>query len=414
MLTTVLLVCFSMKGKDYIRVGIVVGAMATEYEKLVASAEALVAERALEFLTAKQKAEFERKNLDKAFRLCSKAIEIDASLPAAHLELGIILEAQTGLTKAAESFLTAMQCAEVDPSESGAKVWARSAAHAYAVLSRLPDEKRPAWWEAHELLSRSERVVTLLPEESLAHKWRGEALSGFQDAVPMGADLPRAQSLREAAAHFQRVVALSTSAEEKKAAALASADCLMKAARFESQAGKPADSDGEVATAGGGGGKNANKNKKKKEKAKIKLAEQLLSEVTDPVAKEGGKTTADAGGSSSMGGEPDGTELAYSANYEAPSAISGAISGGAAAAAESETGYVWADPLPEDFVDALAEIGISAGSPVTAVDMVGIDAQGGAAVSEEVGLIRRVQPLTSGVPATQLALGATAPAVDVS
>jgi len=326
---------------------------------LAAQAQTLLDERALDFLTPKQKAEFNKKQLDKAERKCREALKLDAALPVAHQVLGAVLEARGDLGGAAASFTAAMEAAGGANAEPATAAWATAASRAYAVLVRCAEAARPAWWADETLLALSERAVAALPESALAHTWRAELLSGLQPALPPRAAARSAEQHRAAAAHHQKVAALAPDKEAKKAAAAAAAECLTAATRAEKQPA-PGAEDAEAAADEGAGtasSKNAAKNRKKKEKAKAKLAEKLLSEV-------------------------EAAEGSAAAKAESkPAAAEGA------AAAGGRTGYRWADPLPEGWVEALSELSIVAGAPVSQVDLQGMAAEGGPAESVAVGLI---------------------------
>ena len=158
------------------------GDQETDTSKLLASATALISEEASEFLPKNQQADFLKKNLDKAERKAERAIELDANLAAAHYALGTVRSRTNRRPLAAQSFVRAMELtsgADDDPA-SWSEIWAESASHAYEMLSACPGEPRPAWWKDDAaLLTLSERAATLLPESTLAHRWRADVLSAF-------------------------------------------------------------------------------------------------------------------------------------------------------------------------------------------------------------------------------------------
>ena len=56
-------------------------------------------------------------------------------------------------------------------------------------------------------------------------------------------------------------------------------------------------------------------------------------------------------------------------------------------ASSGENTYRWADPLPQSCLAALAELGVVAGAFVSAIDLVGIAAEGGPEEAVAAGLI---------------------------
>ena len=59
--------------------------------------------------------------------------------------------------------------------------------------------------------------------------------------------------------------------------------------------------------------------------------------------------------------------------------------------AEESARYRWVDPLPANFAEAFAEMGVEPGAELTAADLEGIGVEGGPQVAIECGLIERVE-----------------------
>ena len=340
-----------------------------EYERLVSSSMDLINTPPLDFLGAKEKKLFLEKNLKKAESQCRRALELSDMLPAAHYALGCAQSASGAMTAASASFIAA-----ADRSDRFSSEWANAAARAYAMLVDSPDAERPEWWTDEQLMEFSERAVNLLPSSGHTHRWRAGVLCGLPLGLPTLSAARSAEQMRIASTHYQNAAKFAESKEDKRPDVEAAAACLVLAKRLDAQAtasstaGGVGDEEEEKATTSTASSKNAAKNRRKKEKAKQKLADQLMSELeagpeTNAAASEAAASSADA-------------ELPI-APPSTPSAASSA----------SKSVYRWADPLPDSFLDTLAEMGINAGDPVTDIDMVGIDAEGGADEAIRVGLI---------------------------
>lgn len=361
-----------------------------EYDRLVSQAVELVHTPALDFLSAKERKLFLEKNLKKAESQCRRAIELDPAQPAAYYALGCAQNASADGMAAAASFVKAMEFAHDEFSTE----WANAAMHAFATLMANASAPRPAWWADAQLLVYSERALTALPEATLTLLWRAQVLSGLPVALPPLATQRSAEQLRTAATHYTAVAKLLSSKEEKRAAVEEAAACLVHAKRLDAQAaaaaasgsgGGGAASDAVVADDGDdgagddsmatapGSSKNAAKNRKKKEKAKAKLAEQLLLEV-----EAGPDETATKGAHA-----PDGTAV----TKDASASQLPLPPPGAPLASSGENTYRWADPLPQSCLAALAELGVVAGAFVSAIDLVGIAAEGGPEEAVAAGLI---------------------------
>ena len=364
-----------------------------EYDRLVAQAVELASTPALDFLGAKEKRLFLEKNMKKAENQCRRAIELDPDRPAAHYALGCALYANGDGTAAAGSFMAAMRLT----ADESTKEWANAATHAYAMLCANADAPRPEWWTDEALLELSERALATLPESSFALRWRADALSGLSACLPARTTARSAEQLRAASSLFQAAAKHTAAKDEKRSAVEAAAECLVQAKRLEAQATTPqvagsgagsrddasreaaAEEAGDAGTtgAGGGNGKNAAKNRKKKEKAKQKLAEQLLQEVEGTVGAEAasGETAAAETAAGETAAE---TVAAETASWPTPPPP---------ALATNAAAYRWADPLPASCLEALVEMGVVAGAPVSSIDLVGIAAEGGPEEAIAAGLI---------------------------
>lgn len=365
-----------------------------EYDRLVSQAVELVNTPALDFLSAKERKLFLEKNLKKAESQCRRAIELDPARPAAYYALGCAHNASADGMAAAASFVKAMEFAY----DESLTEWANAAMHAFATLMANASAPRPAWWADAQLLVYSERALTALPEATLTLRWRAQVLSGLPVALPPLATQRSAEQLRTAATHYTAVAKLLSSKEEKRAAVEEAAACLVHAKRLDAQAaaaaasgsdGGAAASDAAVADDGDdgagddsvatapGSSKNAAKNRKKKEKAKAKLAEQLLLEV-----EAGPDETATKGAHAHDGASVTKDASASQLPLPPPGAPLASSGGGT---------YRWADPLPQSCLAALAELGVVAGAFVSAIDLVGIAAEGGPEEAVATGLIVPVQ-----------------------
>jgi len=382
-----------------------------EYERLVKQATELVNAPPLDFLSTKEKKEFVEKNLKKAENQCRRAVELFPSKADAHYTLGCAQSA-SGQTKAAAASFTAVTAFE----EEGSVLWADAATHAYAMLAACADAPRPEWWTDEQLLAISERAVAMLPESPHAQLMRADALSSFEivdHGLPERTVTRTGEHLRTASAHYQAAAKIALSKEEKRAAVYASAECLVHAKRVDALVAASAatasaggsggggfgalaaglvamdaaadgeeegrQQGGEGAASGAASGKNAAKNRKKKEKQKQKLAEQLLQEVEGDAAvrKPIPGTAAASGTTQPYYDVSRGLPLAdFGIDVPLPPAPPRAV-------------YRWANPLPESCSKALSEMGVEAGGVVSAVDLVGIEAEGGPEEAVAAGLIVR-------------------------
>lgn len=379
------------------------GEQETDTAKLISAAEALLSEPASDFLPPQQKVEFLRKNLDKAMRKLERAIELDASLSAAHHLLGVVCERTGRKPAAAQSFVRAAELAagsDADPSTRDA-AWAESAARAFGLLlassSSAAETPLPDWWTDAALLALSERAVQLLPESAAAHRWRAACLSGFRTPslakapqAPEAAAERSAVQLRAAATHFSKAAAQMVGApgaeeEQRDALVQAGAACLRDAMQLERlQAGGGGggdnEADGEAARAAREAEAKAAKNRKKKLAKRSKAGAEGAA-ADDDEGNGGGSGPSGAGGSS-----------AADAVVESPAAALAAAAAVSAAAAAPPrppplAGYRWATSLPAGYRELLGSMGILPGGPVSEVDLKGVVAEGGAAVAVAVGLL---------------------------
>ena len=193
----------------------------SEYERLVSLASKLVADGG---------------NLAKAIKQAKKACELLPHFPTAYHVLGSAHEANGAPKLAAEAFISAMEKAEADQ-KVDPKIWADSAAHAYAMLIMAPDAAKPIWWTDDDLLRLSERAVILLPNDLRSQKWRADVLSGLQSALPASnrSDIEHRspEQYRDAATHFQAVAALLPSADAKRGMVKAGVMCRARADALE-------------------------------------------------------------------------------------------------------------------------------------------------------------------------------------
>ena len=105
--------------------------------------------------------------------------------------------------EAAQRFLEAME-RSMDP-----EMWARVTAEAFSMLTlqACAEVAKPEWWNDEGLKALSASVVRAAPDDMEPQQMRAAVLAGQCDAWEAG---PRsAAELREAAAHFERVAALT-------------------------------------------------------------------------------------------------------------------------------------------------------------------------------------------------------------
>ena len=99
----------------------------------------------------------------------------------------------------------------------GSRPWAKATAWAFGTLTQEAccEVAKPEWWNDEGLKAMSARVVSAAPDDGIAHQMRAMVLSGRCGAWEAG---PRsAAELKEAAAHFERAVALCPAPAAKAA-----------------------------------------------------------------------------------------------------------------------------------------------------------------------------------------------------
>ena len=142
----------------------------------------------------------------RAARAYREAIALRPDRPEAYYNLGIALGNSGHDVDAAQWFLEAKKRYQV-----GSEGWAEATAWAFTMLrqEKCAEVAKPEWWNDEGLKALSARVVRLAPNYWRAHGMRGTVMSGLSGAWEVG---PRpAAEFEEAAAHFDRVAALSLS-----------------------------------------------------------------------------------------------------------------------------------------------------------------------------------------------------------
>ena len=144
-----------------------------------------------------------REDWHRAARAFREAIALRPDEPVAYLNLGTILANSGHHVEAAQRYLEAKERYPV-----GSEDWAAATAAAFEML-RLPEcaeAAKPEWWNDEGLKALSARVVRAAPNDGPANNMRAQVLSGRGGAWEAG---PRsAAELKEAAAHYDRAVAI--------------------------------------------------------------------------------------------------------------------------------------------------------------------------------------------------------------
>ena len=146
----------------------------------------------------------------RAARAFREAIALRPDEPVAYFNLGGALCNSEHDVEAAQWYLEAKQRNPV-----GSKNWAMATAMAFDMLRReaCGEVAKPEWWNDEGLKALSARVVRAAPNDLAANHMRAEVLSGCGAAWEVG---PRsAAELKEAAAFFDRTVALLTAPAQK-------------------------------------------------------------------------------------------------------------------------------------------------------------------------------------------------------
>ena len=153
----------------------------------------------------------------KAFR---EAIALRPDKPAAYFNLGAALDSSGHYVEAAQRYLEATERYPV-----GSEIWARATAGAFDMLrlEECAEVATPEWWNDKALKALSAKAVRAAPDDENAHLMRASVLRGQLGAWEAG---PRsAAELKEAAAHFDRSVALCNAPAVKAEYALFAGRC---------------------------------------------------------------------------------------------------------------------------------------------------------------------------------------------
>ena len=127
--------------------------------------------------------------------------------------------------EAAQRYLEAKERLSV-----GSELWARATACAFDSLrlKACAEVSKPEWWNDEELKALSVRVLRAAPHQEAAHVMRALVLSGLSGGA-WEAGPRSAAELMEAAAHFERSVALSSAPAVKAEKARIAATCRSRA-----------------------------------------------------------------------------------------------------------------------------------------------------------------------------------------
>eukprot|EP00964_Phaeocystis_antarctica_P153123 scaffold121253_cov60-Phaeocystis_antarctica.AAC.1 len=147
----------------------------------------------------------------KAARTYREAIALRPDRPEAYMNLGAVLDNSGHLVEAAQRFLEAKERYPVGSD------WAEATALVFDMLrlKECAEVAKPEWWNEEGLKVLSAMVVGVAPNDALANSMRGTVLGGGFGAWEAG---PRsAAELKEAATHYERAAALTSSAPTVKA-----------------------------------------------------------------------------------------------------------------------------------------------------------------------------------------------------
>eukprot|EP00964_Phaeocystis_antarctica_P130026 scaffold93840_cov60-Phaeocystis_antarctica.AAC.2 len=151
-----------------------------------------------------------KQDFRRAAKANREAIALRPEGPVAYFNLGNALTHSGHKVEAAQRYLEAKDRCPV-----GSGLWTRSTASAFAILRLKEGDEvvKPEWWNDEGLKALSARVVRAAPNDLAANHMRAEVLSGCGAAWEVG---PRsAAELKEAAAFFDRTVALLTAPAQK-------------------------------------------------------------------------------------------------------------------------------------------------------------------------------------------------------
>ena len=157
----------------------------------------------------------------RAARAYREAIPLRPDEPTAYYNLGAVLSNSGHYVEAAQRSLEAMERYPV-----GSEDWAEATAHAVEMLQReeCSEVAKPEWWNDQGLKALSARVVRAAPNEEVAILMRAVVLSGA-GGFAWEAGRRSAAELKEAAAHYERAVALSNAPAVKAARSDLAAGC---------------------------------------------------------------------------------------------------------------------------------------------------------------------------------------------
>ena len=153
-----------------------------------------------------------------------EAIALWPNRPQAYFTLGVALNNSARYVEAAQRYVEAMERFQV-----GSERWARATAWVFNMLTQeaCAEVAKPEWWNDEELKALSVRVVRAAPNDEGANKMRAKVLSGLSGAWEVGSR--SAAELEEAATHYARSAALSTSPTVKAERAELAAWCRSQA-----------------------------------------------------------------------------------------------------------------------------------------------------------------------------------------
>ena len=160
----------------------------------------------------------------RAARAYREAIALKPDRPEAYYNLGVVLNHSGHGVEAAQRYLGARERLPV-----GSDRWAMATAAAFITLTQYAcaEVAKPEWWNDAGLKALSARVVRAAPNDESANTMRALVLSGFGGAWEAG---PRsAADLKEAAAYFDRSVAMYNAPAAKPDHASFAATCRSQA-----------------------------------------------------------------------------------------------------------------------------------------------------------------------------------------
>ena len=168
---------------------------------------------------------FSQQDLRRAARAAREAIALRPDEPEAYYNLGSALANSGYVVEAAQRFLEAKERCQV-----GSRHWAAATAWAFDMLVQeaCAEVAKPEWWNDEGLKALSARVVRAAPDHAEANRMRAVVLCG-QCGRAWEAGPRSAAELREAAAHFDRAMALQTAPALKAELTDRAAECRRQA-----------------------------------------------------------------------------------------------------------------------------------------------------------------------------------------